>query len=86
MNDKDLIRDLRRYFLLQSNLGKIMHQNYALSQECLQYAQEYFIRKRKEEAEDGDQNVKTDQHVFHHWLTIARLITVSQGLKEMNVE
>lgn len=31
-----------------------MHKNYELSQECLEYAQEYFIRKRKEEAETGE--------------------------------
>ena len=31
-------------------------------------------------------SVKTDQHVFHHWLTLARLITLSDGFQKMGVD
>lgn len=69
-----------------------IEQRYKVSAECSEYAQNHFVNTRKEEAErikaqevqgEGESQepkvTLTDQHTFHHWLILSRLITVSQG-------
>ena len=38
-----------------------------------------FVEKRKAEYEVSGGEVKTTADTFHHWLTVARLVTVSNA-------
>jgi len=97
--DADLLQQLRRYFMMLTHYSELtLEKRYGVSAECSEFAQAHFVQTRKEEAEqmkqeeedaEGQDNQQpkaqlTDQHVFHHWLILSRLITVSQGAVTMD--
>lgn len=51
LSDQELMQQLRKYFLLLTHFSDLTLQNYGVTQECSQYAQQYFVQRRKEEAE-----------------------------------
>ena len=101
ISDKELLQKLRKYFLLLSHFSDVTLQNYSVADECSSFAQSYFIEKRKKEGEfiksQEEQGVdpkvmehfnqtRTDQHTFHHWLVLARLMAISQGHQTMQTD
>ena len=97
--DANLLQQLRRYFMMLTHYSELtLEKRYGVSAECSEFAQAHFVQTRKEEAEqmkqeeedaEGQDNQQpkaqlTDQHVFHHWLILSRLITVSQGAVTMD--
>lgn len=51
--------------------------DYEILPEVSDYVQGVFIDARKQEAEKGE--VTTSVDIFHQWLTLARLQSVSEG-------
>jgi hypothetical protein len=69
-------------------------QNYGVAKDCSEFAQNYFVTKRKQEQEwvssqeasgvseeelEYFNKNRTDQHTFLHWLLIGKLNTISKG-------
>lgn len=50
ISDVELLQQLRKYFLLLTHYSDLTLQNYSVEKDCSEYAQNYFVQKRKEEA------------------------------------
>lgn len=50
MQDQELLMNLRKFFLLLSHFSDLTLQRYQVNAECSEFAQNFFINKRKDEA------------------------------------
>lgn len=51
LQDQELLMNLRKYFLFLSHFSDLTLQNYSVDAECSEFAQNFFINKRKDEAD-----------------------------------
>ena len=78
LTDAELLHDLRKFFVLLTHYQNKVIANYNATEECMAFAQEYFINKRKEEVQLQEQQtekkpIETDQMVFHTWLVMSKI-------------
>lgn len=76
--DQDLLNEFRRYYLLLAAFSEQSLEDYHIPADVSEHAQSIFIEMRKAE-HDAKGEVKTTADTFHQWLTLARLVQVSQG-------
>ncbi|CDW86598.1 mini-chromosome maintenance complex-binding protein [Stylonychia lemnae] len=78
INDEDLLNQLRRYILVTNSFADVTLQDYHIPEDVSEYAQNIFIETRKNEQQNFGE-VKTNADTFHALLTLARLISISDG-------
>ena len=61
--------------------------DFAIPNEVSEYAQSVFVEMRKYEHDMSQgQEIKTTADTFHQWLTLSRLLAVSEGSLELSKE
>ena len=76
--DHQLMTQMRRYFLVLQYHSMTSLQEYSIPAEVSEYCQNIFIETRKAEQEALGE-VKTNADTFHKWLSLSRLMAVSDG-------
>lgn len=78
---------MRRYFLILNTFSEQTLSDFAIPSSVSEHAQKVFIEVRKEEHDaSGGKELQTTADTFHQWLTLARLIAISEGKLELTNE
>lgn len=80
------MNQMRRYMLLLTTYSEKSLSDFHIPESVSEYAQGIFIQVRKGEHEASGGEVKTTAETFHQWLTLARLVAVSEGILELTKE
>lgn len=71
------MNQFRRFVLTLNHHSEVTQNDYSIPQDVSEYAQNIFVEVRKQEAESG--KVDTTVETFHRWLTMSRLLSVTEG-------
>jgi hypothetical protein len=84
LSDQELLGQIRRFFLALQTFSEVTLQDFAIPTAVSEYAQGVFVELRKQEHEtSAGKELKTTAETFHQWLTLSRLIALSQGYLEL---
>jgi hypothetical protein len=72
------MNEMRRYYLLLNTFSEGALEDYGIPTEVSDHAQQVFVEVRKGEHEAKGE-VKTNADTFHQWLTLGRLLAISEG-------
>ena len=77
LDDSETLSQLRRFFIALGLHGDKTMAGYEMPSSVAEHAQKKFIEKRQEE-QDRDGKVKTDDYAFHRHLTLSRYMSIGK--------
>ena len=78
LEDKELMRQMRSYVLMLNHHSDVTLADFNIPSEVSEYAQNIFIEVRRQEQEQNG-TVSTNADTLHLWLTMSRLLAISEG-------
>jgi len=73
--------------MIMNTFSEVTLQDFSIPELVSEYTQVVFVEQRKQEFEaSGGKEVKTTADTFHQWLTLARLMSVSEATLELTKE